>query len=71
MALSRAKHGLIIVGHLDTLKKDQQWKMLINWLDTQNVIVNGLEEFKNKILEYEEAELQERMRPLNLEEDFM
>ena len=52
MALTRAKHGLVVIGHLPTLRRDEKWAKLLQehsanvvegfigaqkWLETQKV----------------------------------
>ena len=43
VALTRAKFGQIIVGNLQTLRKDPKWKILINFLEKEGNIVDGFE----------------------------
>ena len=49
VALTRAQHGLIIVGNKETLSVDKKWKELINIFEEQNCIVNGLDAAIQKI----------------------
>ena len=53
VALTRAKHGLIIVADLDTLRTDKNWDALLNKLGSQ--VCDGFhgakEWIENKILE--------------------
>jgi superfamily I DNA and/or RNA helicase len=37
VALTRAQHGLIIVGNIETLKVDKKWKELINILEEEKI----------------------------------
>ena len=41
VAITRAKHGLVLIGNADTLSNDQNWARLLN-THAENV-VNGLE----------------------------
>jgi superfamily I DNA and/or RNA helicase len=50
VALTRAQHGLIIVGNKETLSVDTKWKNLIKILEEEKCIVNGVEDAKKKII---------------------
>ncbi len=52
VALTRAKHGLIIIGNIHTLREDPSWRRLIDFMDGEGVIVNGFDEAKAKIEYY-------------------
>jgi len=43
VALSRAKHGLILVGNVEGLKCDPQWRSLIEIFSSCDSIVQGKE----------------------------
>jgi superfamily I DNA and/or RNA helicase len=44
VALTRAKHGLVIVGSRKNLSIDPNWASFLNSLEKDGVIVNGLQE---------------------------
>jgi len=48
VALTRAKHGLVIVGNAETLKQNEVWQKLL--FSFQHNIVNGIDEAKQWIL---------------------
>ena len=46
VALTRAQHGLIIVGNVETLQNDPIWKIIIDYFIDLKCLVNGLPEAK-------------------------
>jgi len=68
VALTRAQHGLIIVGNAETLSSDPKWNTLIEYfkqigryvigIDEAIAVINSLKEHQNIIA------------PTNLEDDF-
>jgi len=40
VVLTRARRGLIVIGDIETLIKDPNWKDLINWTKANKVLVN-------------------------------
>jgi superfamily I DNA and/or RNA helicase len=55
VALTRAKYGMIIVGNYDCLSYDHRWEKLLDMLDKDNQIVDGVDEFYEYILENDHA----------------
>ena len=51
VALTRAQHGLIIVGNAQTLKNDKNFATLVAYFKELNCFVNGIEEAKALIIE--------------------
>ncbi|CDW78563.1 phage head-tail family protein [Stylonychia lemnae] len=43
VALTRAQHGLIIIGNKNFLSKDHKWKLYITFLEQNQVVVNGVQ----------------------------
>lgn len=41
VTLTRAKHGLIIIGNSSTLYKNSMWESLLNWYDSRGQIFEG------------------------------
>jgi regulator of nonsense transcripts 1 len=48
VALTRARHGLIIVGHQKTLECDKRWGELIKMLKQDKLIYNSKMDFFKK-----------------------
>ena len=57
VALTRAKFGQIIVGNVQTLRKDPKWKMLINFLEKEGNIVEGFEGARDFFKIHDDREL--------------
>jgi superfamily I DNA and/or RNA helicase len=49
VALTRAKHGMIMVGNEKTLRMDDKWNSLMDKLEGDNLIVRGIDGFKAKV----------------------
>lgn len=47
--MTRAKHGLIIIGNIETLYSDPCWKALIDFMSEQDTIVQGFEGARQRI----------------------
>lgn len=43
VALTRAKHGLIIIGNVNTLSTDPNWRALIEFMRDRDTVVEGFE----------------------------
>ena len=39
VALTRAKHGMIIVGHAPTLSNEEEWGEMIEFFEYENTLV--------------------------------
>lgn len=50
VALTRAQHGLLIIGNARTLSSDPKWETLITFFRISGVLVEGLQEAKEKII---------------------
>ncbi|CDW90128.1 phage head-tail family protein [Stylonychia lemnae] len=73
VALTRAQHGLIIIGNKHFLSKDQKWKKYISFLEQNEVVVNGVQ---NAIEFIQRANIRRRSNfdtsfAFNPEEDFI
>lgn len=40
VALTRAKRGLIVIGNIETLSSEENWRDLINWGKANKIIIN-------------------------------
>lgn len=49
VALTRAKHGLVMIGSRSNLSLDEKWKRFLDELEEDNVIVNGLQDAINYV----------------------
>ena len=49
VAITRAKHGLIIVGHTKTLSKNKHWKIVVKYFKEKKCFVTGLDNAKELI----------------------
>ena len=61
MALTRAKHGMIIVGNERTLMHDKKWKTLLNFLKQDGQYFNNYEEAYSFIYENDQPDVREAM----------
>lgn len=53
VALTRARHGLVIVGDADNLKQSSpDWKILLK--EMKNHVVSGLQDAKDRVDKYRE-----------------
>jgi superfamily I DNA and/or RNA helicase len=68
VALTRAQHGLIIVGNAATLSSDPKWTTLIEYFKTIGRYVDGIGEAITAINSLKEKK--DVQAPVNLEEDF-
>ena len=41
VALTRAKHGLVVIGHEETLRQDEKWNLLLD--EHRDNVVNGID----------------------------
>jgi superfamily I DNA and/or RNA helicase len=57
VALTRAQHGLIIVGNAETLSSNAKWKTLIAYFEVTGSLVNGFDEAIKKIKELKEHQI--------------
>ncbi len=51
VALTRAQHGLIIIGNAETLSTNQKWQTLISYFRVTGSYVEGVEAAMKKIKE--------------------
>ena len=63
MALTRAKHGLVIIGDEESLRSNENWAKVIKMIKDEGVFVQGIDNALNhiklmKIMTNEEMKLE-------------
>ncbi len=71
VALTRAKHGLIIFGNANTLSSDDKWDALISFFKSNGSYTDGIVDATNKVEKLMKEFMNPQIVQSNLEEDFI